>query len=231
MTAAVNRNRLIARLHAMKREMGLDDDLYRDKLEGLTGKRSAADLGDDGLEEAVRRFRNSCPAGAAARLPATKQARLIQAQWISLWNLGLVSDPSDAAILAFIRRQTKLDAAVWLKSHDDVVRVVEALKDWLSRDGGVEWGNEPGAPPFMRLPSFKVCAAQWRKLIAIGAMAHGRTWTGNDRRWIEGLTAYAGTVNAGQGPCAGWTNPQWARVSKALGRKLRSALEKREDAV
>lgn len=38
------RNQLLARLHCIKKELGLDDAAYRDILAARTGKRSAADL-------------------------------------------------------------------------------------------------------------------------------------------------------------------------------------------
>lgn len=226
MTAATNRTRLLGRLHGLARAQGMDEETYRAKLKVITGKDTATALTNAELELACQRFRPGAHGAVSARLPAGPTSRLIQALWISLHNLGLVRDGSDEALMSFIRRQTKLDAAAWLKSPSDVNRVVEALKDWLARDGGVDWTHRPDDPTYMRLAAWKVAAAQWRKLMALGAVTPGRTWTGRESRWIEDLAAYAMTVKAGEGPPSTWTSPQWAKVSKALGRKLRAAMEK-----
>ena len=226
----MSRNRLIARLHALKREQGLDDELYRDKLEQLTGKRSAADLSDAELQRAVGRFGGNSAGQQPTRLPSTPACRLIQAQWISLYNLGIVHDASDAAILAFIKRQTRLDAAQWLNDHDHIKAVVEALKDWLARDGGVDWRNQPGMPANLQGPVFKVCLAQWRRLDELAEVYRGKTWTGNARPLLEGLLNYAKAFERELEPLTGWDNPQWAKVSKALGRKLRAAQKAKREA-
>ena len=39
-----SRASLLAKLHIAKKDLGLTDDIYRDMLEGVTGKRSGADL-------------------------------------------------------------------------------------------------------------------------------------------------------------------------------------------
>lgn len=211
------RNTMIARLHVLKRDMGLDDELYRDRLELLTGKRSAGELSDAELALAIAGFGAAPSRPRTIRLPATKQMRLIQAQWISLWNLGIVEDPSDAAIVAFIKRQTKLDHPNWMTAHADVVKVAEALKDWLARDGGVDWSNRKGHPPFMKLASFKVCVAQWARLLALGQVPVG------------GLHDLACATIGGGVVLEGTANRDWAKVSKALGKMLRATLKDRKE--
>lgn len=49
----IPRNKLLARLHCLKKELGLDDDTYRDILQARTGARSAADLDDAALARVV----------------------------------------------------------------------------------------------------------------------------------------------------------------------------------
>lgn len=50
---SANRNKLLARLHCIKKERNLSDDEYRDILQARTGKRSAADLDDAALARVV----------------------------------------------------------------------------------------------------------------------------------------------------------------------------------
>lgn len=58
------RNKLLARLHCLKKELGLDDDAYRDILEARTGQRSAADLDDAALARVVAALGEQKPKGA-----------------------------------------------------------------------------------------------------------------------------------------------------------------------
>ena len=51
MTSRKNR---IAAIHLGKKALGLDDDIYRDLLEQVTGKRSAKDMTDDNLVDVLK---------------------------------------------------------------------------------------------------------------------------------------------------------------------------------
>ena len=50
----VSRNQRIAAIHMGKKQLGLDDDTYRDMLEQVTGKRSAKDMSDDDLVKVIQ---------------------------------------------------------------------------------------------------------------------------------------------------------------------------------
>ena len=49
-----SRNQRIAAIHMGKKQLGLDDDTYRDMLEQVTGKRSAKDITDDDLVKVIQ---------------------------------------------------------------------------------------------------------------------------------------------------------------------------------
>lgn len=49
-----SRNQRIAAIHMGKKQLGLDDDTYRDMLEQVTGKRSAKDMSDDDLVKVIQ---------------------------------------------------------------------------------------------------------------------------------------------------------------------------------
>ena len=49
-----SRNQRIAAIHMGKKQLGLDDDTYRDMLEQVTGKRSAKDMTDDDLVKVIQ---------------------------------------------------------------------------------------------------------------------------------------------------------------------------------
>lgn len=216
------RAKLCARLHVMKREQGLDDDLYRDKLEALTGQRSAGDLDDAQLLDAVQRFGQGGGSAKGKRLPKSPQQRLIQALWLSLYNLGAVKDASDAAILAFIQRQTGLDAAQWLRQHRDVAAVVEALKDWLTREG-VDWRTDKHAAPYTKLAAYKVALAQWRKLAQMGGSLADE-FSGGDTPALA-LMAHARRFKGAYTEPSNWGNADWAQLNRSLGQRIRTALK------
>ena len=52
------RTKSLAAIHAMKRELALDDDVYRDTLEQVTGKRSAGDLDEGERARVLEHFRS-----------------------------------------------------------------------------------------------------------------------------------------------------------------------------
>ena len=63
----------------------------------------------------------------------------LQALWIAGWNLGLIRDRDDRALIAFVKRQTGLDHVRFLRHGQDATKAIEALKGWLERSGGVDW--------------------------------------------------------------------------------------------
>ncbi|MDO8932972.1 MAG: DUF1018 domain-containing protein, partial [Rhodocyclaceae bacterium] len=64
---AATRNQLLARLHCIRKEMGWDEDTYRDILEDRTGKRSGADLTGPELARAVAALGVQKPKGGFKR--------------------------------------------------------------------------------------------------------------------------------------------------------------------
>ena len=64
---SATRNKLLARLHCIKKEHGWDDETYRAILEARTGKRSAADLSSPALARAVAALGTQKPKGAYKR--------------------------------------------------------------------------------------------------------------------------------------------------------------------
>lgn len=49
-----SRNQRLAAIHMGKKQLGLDDDIYRDMLEQVTGKRSAKDMTMDDLLKVIQ---------------------------------------------------------------------------------------------------------------------------------------------------------------------------------
>lgn len=53
-----NRNGLLAKVHILKKDLGMAEDHYRDLLDDLTGKRSAGDLGNKQLSNVIDHMKN-----------------------------------------------------------------------------------------------------------------------------------------------------------------------------
>lgn len=74
-----NRNQLLAAIHIGKKKLGLDDDVYRDMLENLTGKRSAKALNLNQLHDVIKHldhlgFRSPKNFGNKPKVKESKQA-------------------------------------------------------------------------------------------------------------------------------------------------------------
>jgi len=160
----------IAAMHVAKKQLGLDDDTYRAKLARITGKSSAKDMTEAERQNVLTVFRNEgfTPAPAARRADGRQKltgkfAKKLQALWIAAWNLGIVRDRDDKALVAFVKRQTGVDHTRFLVYADDANRAIEALKAWIRREAGVSYGNTNGYD-WLASDGAKVAWAQWKKL-------------------------------------------------------------------
>lgn len=146
---------LLAKVHIAKKDLRLSDEHYRDVLERITGKRSAAGLSDAQLIAVLKHFEGEgfkpkVIAGAKAaprsapkpgRRPADHPvARKARALWISLHQLGVVENPSEAALEAFCKRQLGVDALQWAdQSHAEPL--IKGLKAMAERAGWSQKGS------------------------------------------------------------------------------------------
>lgn len=151
----------IGTIHALKSRAGLDEESYRDMLERQTGERSSAKLTSAAAGRVIEHLRvlaGDSP-GAGAGRPSIDGiwGRKAQALWISGFHLGVFERREDAALMAFVRRQTRVDHINWLRDADQGSAVVEALKAWLRREAGVDWRAHDD-------PAMCVVLAQWRLL-------------------------------------------------------------------
>lgn len=164
----------IAAIHVAKKQLGLDDDTYRAKLVRITGKLSAKDMTEVERQKVLTVFRNEgfTPAPAVRRADGRQKltgkfAKKLQALWIAAWNLGIVRDRDDAALIAFVKRQTGIEHTRFLVYADDASRAIEALKSWIRREAGVSYGNTNGHD-WLSTDGAKVAWAQW-KILTPGA--------------------------------------------------------------
>ena len=200
----------LALIHVAKKQLGLDEEAYRGLLERLTGKRSAKDMDFRELEAVIAEMRrlgfSAAPKLRRNGLEGPYAAKL-QALWIAGWNLGIVRDRRDKALTAFVLRQTGIPASRWLRLPEDAAKVIEALKAWLAREGGVDWSRRRrGDPEHFGDDRFRIVWAQAKKLERLGVIEPGGRFTITNKRFAD----YSGA--------------DWIALMNALGTKLRAVL-------
>jgi len=153
MNAAHNphtRQSLIRLIHVAKRDLALDDETYRAMLIAVTGKDSSTGLSVPQLERVLAHMKKSGftvrhkaradrpsdsrhAAGTLSRsIVQDAQSSKIRALWLSLHEMGAVRDASEAALGAYVKRITGIDALAWLDA-DRASHVIETLKKWQAR--------------------------------------------------------------------------------------------------
>ncbi|WP_275064708.1 regulatory protein GemA [Bartonella sp. AU55XJBT] len=153
----------LAAIHMGRRALALDDETYRAMLYRLTGKYSAKDLSVLERRLVVDEMR-ACGFQPKAKLLEGKYAKKLQALWIAGWNLGIIRDRSDQALVRFVKRQTGIDHIRFLRDSDDACRAIEALKGWLQREGGVDWKGKKLQDSWQKMPGYLILCAQWKRL-------------------------------------------------------------------
>lgn len=165
-------HRLRRAIFAACRKRGLDDAARHSLQLRVTGKASMTQMTDGELRNVLTalngsgppKLAGSRPAPAAKALTGGPHDKKLMALWLSGWHLGVVRDPGAEALASWMKRQTGLDSLRWAKPKDTAA-CIEALKDWLARDGGVDWSPYPGvyAKTWDR-PAARVLEALWRRV-------------------------------------------------------------------
>ncbi|MBN9232748.1 MULTISPECIES: regulatory protein GemA [Phyllobacteriaceae] len=200
-----------AAIHVAKKQLGLDDDTIRDVYERVTGKRSLRDMSSVEQNNVVQELRRGgfkpASVGSRKRLEG-KYAAKLQALWIAAWNLGIVTNNDDRALIAFVERQTGLSHVRFLHDAGDAAKAIEALKAWMTREAGVDWAVTFEAAHWQRLPGAQVALAQWQILFKAGPMRE----RGRDFRSIVAQLAK---------PLDQMVSEDWPVVMNALGKQIR----------
>ncbi|WP_142416964.1 phage protein GemA/Gp16 family protein [Bartonella massiliensis] len=153
----------LAAIHMGRRALALDDETYRAMLYRLTGKYSAKDLSV--LEKRlVMDEMQAWGFKPKRQVLEGKYAKKLQALWIAGWNLGIIRDRSDQALVRFVKRQTGIDHIRFLRDSDDAGKAIEALKSWLQREGGVDWKGKKIQDSWQKMPGYLILRAQWKRL-------------------------------------------------------------------
>lgn len=218
MSTAKATTRMIAMIHTLRRHAGLDEGTYRDLLESETGKRSAKDLTVRESSRVIERLRgttNGIAAGAVAGLDTPVGSKL-RALWIAGYDLNVVRDRTDRAMLSFLERQTGVSHVNFLREPGAGSRAIEGLKSWLARERKVEWPANTGDVAGAKRA---VVIAQWMYLIELGAITpYGIGADG----WQPGFLRYACKVLRKVCAINSFELHDCDELQKALGRKIRA---------
>lgn len=205
-----------AAIHIGLKQLGIDADDKRDLYERMTGKRSLREMTPREHEAVVGELRRLGAGKKGASKGARKPlqgpfAKKLQALWIAGWNLGVVVNRDDAAMLAFVRRQTGIEDTRFLRDAADARKAVEALKGWLAREAGVDWSEGQHLPGWLRQPGAAIAMAQWSILSRAGAADAG----------FGAFQAFV-TDHAFR-PLGQMTPAEWRGVMNTLGARVRKA--------
>lgn len=133
----MSRNPLLAQIHIAKKQLGLDDDLYRDVLERVTGARSSAGLSDAQRRVLIREFRRmGWKGGSAGRKKSDlPYVRKVFALWNELRREGIWRENDVSSLRRFVKKMTGCDDPEWL-SWPQASIVIESLKKMKERASG-----------------------------------------------------------------------------------------------
>ncbi|MFC7419382.1 regulatory protein GemA [Iodobacter arcticus] len=116
----------------------MDDDTYRAMLKEVAGVESAKDLSASKALAVLAHLQRrgfkvtSAKAGSSRPLDQEETSKKIRALWLFLHDLGGVRNPSEAALGAYVKRITGVEALQWI-NHRQAQTLIESLKKWAMR--------------------------------------------------------------------------------------------------
>ncbi len=150
-----NRKSALAQIHIAKKQLGLDDDLYRQMLIDVTGKRSCSDMAIGELYQVIQALEKAGFKRRGKAVGAQSSARntyyspksqgqiidVMRAIWIEMHKAGIVRDGSELALTHWAKRASSrrnggigVDSLEWLeRDYNLASQVLEDLKQWNKR--------------------------------------------------------------------------------------------------
>ncbi|MEJ2792058.1 regulatory protein GemA [Iodobacter sp. LRB] len=131
-------NAHLAQIHIAKKQLAMDDDTYRAMLKEIAGVESAKNLSVPKALAVLAHLKRrgfkvtSAKAGSSRPLDQEETSKKIRALWLFLHDLGGVKNPSEAALGAYVKRITGVEALQWI-NHRQAETLIESLKKWAMR--------------------------------------------------------------------------------------------------
>lgn len=168
-------SKTIAAIKIAQKQLGLDDDTYRLKLQNLTGKTSTTEMTEAERQKVLVSLRGNQTKPIAFRHDGRdgkhrlsgKYLPKMRALWIACYNLAIIGDRRDAALEAFAmgRQLPDISDMRFVHKPEDGASVIEALKGMLARYG-VVWSNPKLCADHQKSHGYKIAIAQWSRLLA-----------------------------------------------------------------
>lgn len=127
-------------IHIARSQLAMDDETYRTILVSRGGATSTLDMDMPALRRVLDHMKLSGfkvrPRRGGGRSVRADEpmARKVRALWLFLHALGVVKDPSEAALAAYVKRVAKVDDLHWVPEHK-FEALIESLKNWAMRGG------------------------------------------------------------------------------------------------
>jgi hypothetical protein len=148
----------IKAIHVLKGQAGISENDYRTHLQERFKVVSSKDLSFDQAGALMDDLRKLSGGRSGVRQPlAQKGTRspaktasgkfrpVLQALWLAAYNLAIVDNPDDAALLAFMKRQCRVEHDRFLNDGVEAAKAIEALKSWISRESGFVFATKKQA--------------------------------------------------------------------------------------
>ncbi|WP_276200380.1 regulatory protein GemA [Chelatococcus sp. XZ-Ab1] len=132
----------ICALQAARRKAGMTDEDYRAWLDSRAGVFSTTELSRTAAARLIDELNARAPRRSPAATVSGIYAGKLRALWISGWQLGVVAERDDRALLAFVQRQTGVTHTRFLTDPKEASKAIEALKAWLAREARVAWPGD-----------------------------------------------------------------------------------------
>ena len=140
----MTKQRLIQLIHIARNDLQMDEDTYRQMLQGLTGKASTKGMDVTQLNRVMESMKNkgfrikpTVKARSGLPLDPHPQSKKIRSLWLEMASAGIVRDSSEQALAWWVKRETGISALRWL-SNEQASSVIEKLKKWQRRAAGVK---------------------------------------------------------------------------------------------
>jgi hypothetical protein len=204
-------------IHVGLKQLGIAGEDARDLYERVTGSRSLRAMTPPqhrAVVDELQRlgFKPASKPGRAKRASGPFAGKL-QALWIGAWNMGVVNNGGDEAMMAFVTRQTGLSHARFLRHAEDAEKAIEAIKGWVRRVTGNDglYRREKNRPALLNDVRFQVLVTQWSRLVSLNAAPDAT------------LDAWVGRMTGGK-TCADLDRDNWIDLMNFLGKRLRHEL-------
>lgn len=143
----MNRNKLIAKIHVLKKELGLDTDTYRLVLYKITKKESCKELEEYELKNVIKELVNLANKDKVAAINNKSQFKFVRSncnlmrkifkQWQELGNLGALRDSSNKGLNSYLLKRynkTYQDLNKQWLFQDEKNEIIESFKAWFARE-------------------------------------------------------------------------------------------------